>query len=143
MFSPLLWVTCCCWWTLCSWNIPGMNRIRVKTPAPALAHLKPVKFTNQENLFNFCSVRWIETIRIDYVFGWWLLLGLKLVKLWEGQFSECLSCFFLALVLVSSQASVLSQVMKLNFISKPSLKSTLPFVGLQHMQECQAVWYFS
>jgi hypothetical protein len=27
--------------------------------------------------------------------------------------------------------------MKLDFISQPSSKSTLPFAGLQHMQQCQ------
>jgi hypothetical protein len=30
-----------------------------------------------------------------------------------------------------------SLVMKLDFISQPSSKSTLPFAGLQHMQQCQ------
>jgi hypothetical protein len=30
-----------------------------------------------------------------------------------------------------------SLVMKLGFISQPSSKSTLPFAGLQHMQQCQ------
>jgi hypothetical protein len=28
-------------------------------------------------------------------------------------------------------------LMKLDFISNPSSKSTLPFAGLQHMQQCQ------
>jgi hypothetical protein len=27
--------------------------------------------------------------------------------------------------------------MKLNFISQPSSNATLPFAGLQHMQQCQ------
>ena len=30
-----------------------------------------------------------------------------------------------------------SLVMKLDFISQPSSKSTLPFAGFQHMQQCQ------
>jgi len=30
-----------------------------------------------------------------------------------------------------------SKVMKLDFISQQSSKSTLPFAGLQHMQQCQ------
>ncbi len=41
------------------------------------------------------------------------------------------------LVLVSWQAFISSLVMKLDFISQPSSKSTLPFAGLQHMQQCQ------
>ncbi len=30
--------------------------------------------------------------------------------------------------------------MKLDFISQPSSKSTLPLAGLQHMQQCQVGW---
>jgi hypothetical protein len=30
-----------------------------------------------------------------------------------------------------------SLIMKLDFISQPALKSTPPFAGLQHMQQCQ------
>ena len=30
--------------------------------------------------------------------------------------------------------------MKLDFISQPSSKSTLPLAGLQHMQQCQLGW---
>ncbi len=30
--------------------------------------------------------------------------------------------------------------MKLDFISQPSLNSTLPFAGLQHMQQCQVTF---
>ncbi len=42
-----------------------------------------------------------------------------------------------SLVLVSWQAFISSIVMKLDFVSQPSSKSTLPFAGLQHMQQCQ------
>ena len=41
------------------------------------------------------------------------------------------------LVLVSWQAFISSIVLKLYFISQLSSKSTLPFAGLQHMQQCQ------
>jgi hypothetical protein len=30
--------------------------------------------------------------------------------------------------------------MKLDFISQPSSNSTLPFAGLQHMQQCQVIF---
>ena len=50
----------------------------------------------------------------------------------------CFFCFFCgSLVLVSWQAFISSLVLKLDFISQPSSKSTLPFAGLQHMQQCQ------
>jgi hypothetical protein len=44
------------------------------------------------------------------------------------------------LVLVSWQAFISSIVMKLDFISQPSTNSTLPFAGLQHMQQCQVTY---
>jgi len=47
--------------------------------------------------------------------------------------------FFIGnLVLVSWQAFISSLCMKLDFISLPSSKSTLPFAWLQHMQQCNA-----
>ncbi len=47
-----------------------------------------------------------------------------------------ISIFFCGnLVLVSWQAFISSLVMKLDFISQPSSKSTLPFAGLKHMQQ--------
>ena len=49
--------------------------------------------------------------------------------------------FYLSLVLVSWQAYISSIVMKLGFITQPSSNSTLPFAGLQHMQQCQVGWY--
>jgi hypothetical protein len=50
-----------------------------------------------------------------------------------------LSLFFVceSLALVCWQAFISSVVMKLDFKSQPSSKSTLPFAGLQHMQQCQ------
>ncbi len=59
-------------------------------------------------------------------------------------FSLALISFFFffcwTLVLVSWQASCSSLVMKLDFISQPASKSTLPLAGLQHMQQCQVDW---
>ena len=37
-------------------------------------------------------------------------------------------------------ADELHLVMKQNFLSQPSSKSTLPFAGLQHMQQCQVIF---
>ncbi len=55
----------------------------------------------------------------------------------------CIFIFFCKnLVLVSWQASFhYLLVMKLDFISQLSSKSTLPFAGLQHMQQCQVNFY--
>ena len=58
----------------------------------------------------------------------------------DSSFSKCRKFFFFfggILILVSWQAFISSLVMKLDFISQPSSKSTLPFAGLQHMQQCQ------
>ncbi len=44
------------------------------------------------------------------------------------------------LVLVRWQASCSSLVLKLDFRSQPSSKSTLLLAGLQHMQQCQVGW---
>jgi hypothetical protein len=60
-------------------------------------------------------------------------------KLWdenERQNGKSLF-FFFSLVLLNWQVFISSLVMKLDFISQLSSKSTLPFAGLQHMQQCQ------
>ncbi len=60
----------------------------------------------------------------------------KLINFWKfsrGVLYHTLFCG--SLVLVSWQAFISSLVMKLDFISQPSSKSTLPFAGLQHMQQ--------
>ncbi len=53
------------------------------------------------------------------------------------QIIDSIFFFCESLVLVSWQAFISSLVLKLDFISQPSSKSTLPFAGLQHMQQCQ------
>jgi hypothetical protein len=52
--------------------------------------------------------------------------------------SHSFFCWCWNFVMVCWQAFISSLVMKLDFISQLSSKSTLPFAGLQHMQQCQA-----
>ena len=63
-------------------------------------------------------------------------------KFWtiSGHCFFCCSCCCWILVLVSCQAFISSLVMKLDFMSQPSSNSTLPFAGLQHMQQCQVIF---